>query len=379
MTQLLIKLLVLFFLPFSVQHAFAGLSSGEAAASMYTNDLNRIDSNSVDPGFIDSDLIASGAETPDQGLGSEGPQLASTVQPENTATVDNWLDMMMRSMNQQNFQGTLIVRQANKMQAIKVKQGVTPEGSWQILESLTGESQKIIRREGKVTTIFPDKRLVTISDSVHKRPLHATLPENYHKLKKYYKMKLAGQDRIASKVTQIVQMIPLDKYRYGYTFWLDQQSGMLLKCDLVDEKNQVLEQLMYSDIELLPVAPEKNIDQRELATYKQVNLQDKSEVSTKTWQAKQLPAGFTLSRSVHIPSQHNHSKTFHMVFSDGMALVSVFIEERDRMKKPVLGQSSMGKINAYSAYVRNAYITAIGEVPAATVRMIALSMEPEQP
>ncbi len=375
MVPLPIKLFALFFLSLSAQYALAGLASGESAASMHTNDLNSIDPDLINSGVEESSPLS--GQTP--GSGIEGVQLASAVQSENTGTVDNWLDMMMKSMTQQNFQGTLIVRQADKMRVIKVKQGVTPEGSWQILESLTGESQKTIRRKGKVTTIFPDKRLVTVSDSVHKRPLHATLPENYHKLKQYYKMRLAGEDRIASKVTQIVQMIPRDKYRYGYTFWLDKQSGMLLKCDLVDEKNQVLEQLMYSDIELLSMAPEKNIDQSELATYQQVNLQDKSEVATKIWHAKQLPAGFALSRSVYIPSQHNHSKTFHLVFSDGMALVSVFVEERDRMKKPVLGSSSMGKVNAYSAYVRNAYITAIGEVPVSTVRMIALSMEPELP
>ncbi|VAW61653.1 hypothetical protein MNBD_GAMMA08-1348, partial [hydrothermal vent metagenome] len=230
----------------------------------------------------------------------------------------------------------------------------------------------------KVTTIFPGKRLVTISDSVNKRPLHAILPENYQKLMKYYAMKLAGEDRIANKVTQIIQMVPRDKHRYGYTFWLDKQSGMLLKCDLINENNQVLEQLMYSDIELLSQAPQRDIDQRLLATYKQVNLQDKSETVSKIWRASQLPTGFSLSRSVYIPPQHNHAKTFHMVFSDGMASVSVFIEGRDKMKKPVLGQSSMGKVNAYSAYVNDTYITAIGEVPVSTVRMIALSMQPAQ-
>ncbi|VAW64441.1 hypothetical protein MNBD_GAMMA11-1216 [hydrothermal vent metagenome] len=373
----MVKLSALFLMFFSAwQVSFAGRADGPLTPTMHT----------PEPAFAGSGTVvsapSSGAISGEisgeiSGAGSSRKQPPATSQADDPRTVDNWLDMMMRSMSQQNFQGTLIVRQANKIQVIKVKQGVTTDGSWQIMETLTGENQKVIRKDDKVTTIFPAKRLVTISDSVHKRPLHAILPENYRKLKQYYKMELSGQDRVANKVTQIVQMIPLDKYRYGYTFWLDRQSGMLLKCDLMDEKHQVLEQLMYSNIKLLPSAPEKGIDQRLLATYQQVNLQDKSETATKLWRADRLPAGFTLSRSVHIPSQHNHSKTYHMVFSDGMALVSVFVEARGNMKKPVLGLSSMGKVNAYSAYVNDTYITAIGEVPASTVRMIARSMRPE--
>lgn len=308
-------------------------------------------------------------------------------------TIDAWLDKMSQASNQQNFQGTLIIRQKNQLQAIKVKQGVTGNGSWQTLESLTGENQTIFRQNNKVTTIFPNKKLVTIAGSSasstnSKGPLHPSLPENRQIIKQHYTLKLSGDDRIANKVTQIIQMIPRDKHRYGYTFWLDKNSGMLLKCDLIDEQGLVLEQLMYSDVELLKQAPVNNVDTKKLALYRKVNLSDNVDVVTKSWHAKQLPAGFAVTRSVMIRAAKAQEKgqqgdkplapSYHIVYSDGMASVSVFIERRNKLDKPVIGKSSMGPVNAYSSFVNDTYVTAIGEVPASTVRMIAQSIQPVQ-
>ena len=100
----------------------------------------------------------------------------------NAETIDAWLDKMSQASTQQNFQGTLIIRQKNQLQAIKVKQGVTGNGSWQTLESLTGENQTIFRQNNKVTTIFPNKKLVTIAGNSpgltnNKGPLHPSLPD----------------------------------------------------------------------------------------------------------------------------------------------------------------------------------------------------------
>jgi len=148
------------------------------------------------------------------------------------SSVDSWLDKMHQAQSQQNYQGTLIIRQNDKLQAIKVKQGVQAGESWQTLESQTGENQIIFRENGRVTTIFPNKKLITVSAEMalaKKGPLHPALPKNRDKLKQLYDLKLGGEERVANKTTQIVQMIPRDRHRYGYTFWLDKQSGLLLK------------------------------------------------------------------------------------------------------------------------------------------------------
>ena len=282
---------------------------------------------------------------------------------------------MERAHNQQNYQGTLVIRQDDKLQVIKVTQGIKEGKSWQTLNSQTGDGQIILRKNGSVTTVFPGKKLITISDThsvdANKGPLHPNLPENRDKLKQLYLFKLGDEERIANKPTQIVKMVPRDEHRYGYTFWLDKQSGLLLKCDLINNKGRVLEQLMYSDIELLATSPANLVDESKLMAYKKVMLSNGNNVSSDHWQAEQIPAGFVLTRSVKIKQQ----QAYHMVFSDGMASVSVFIEPAEEKHKFQAGRSSMGPVNAYSALVDETLVTAIGEVPVSTVRMIAQSMQ----
>lgn len=294
------------------------------------------------------------------------------IQPGQKPTVDNWLDKMSQASRLQNYRGTLIIRQKDKLQAIRVNQGINNEGSWQTLESLTGEQQKILRQNDRVTSIFPAKKLVTISGESERAPLHPILPENRRILKKYYQLSLAGQDRIANKQAQIIKMTPRDKHRYGYVFWLDQESGILLKCDMLDEKGRVLEQLMYSDVELLNAEPERSVDVAALNDYKTLNFRKADTRVSAIWKARQLPEGFVLKRSVKTAGQ-NHI-THHLVFSDGMASVSVFVEQK-KINKPVLGVSRMGPVNAFSSVINGRHITAIGEVPVSTVQMIAQSIE----
>ncbi len=291
-------------------------------------------------------------------------------------SVDNWLDKMNQAMSQQNYQGTMVIRQGDKLQAIKVTQGVSASGSWQTLESQTGEPRIILRKNTEVTTIYPAKKTVTHStvmgDERHKGALHS-LPKNREKLNQFYSFELAGEERVANKLTQVLHMTPRDKFRYGYTFWLDKQSGLLLKCDLKSNKGKVLEQLMYSDIELLSSAPENHVQASAVASFKQVTLSNQNDIEKINWHAGKIPEGFTL---IHSMKTTQAKANYHMVFSDGLASVSVFIEQAGSAQKKLLGQSSMGLVNAFSAVNDDVYITAIGEVPALTVRMIAQSIHP---
>jgi len=292
----------------------------------------------------------------------------------NAASVDSWLDKMHQAQSMQNYQGSLIIRQNDKLQAIKVKQGVQAGKSWQTLELQTGEDQIIFRKNGQVTTIFPNQKTFTVAVATEQNsmgPLHPALPENRDKLKQLYHLKLGSEDRVANKITQIVQMLPRDNYRYGYTFWLDKKSGLLLKCDLINRKGQVLEQLMYSDIELLDTAPVNQIDESKLITYKKIMLSNDADINSKKWHTENIPAGFMVTRSV---KSADKKSSYHLVYSDGMASISVFIEPLKKNQKIMEGSSSMGPINVYSSYINDVHITAIGEVPAPTVRMIAQSM-----
>ena len=289
--------------------------------------------------------------------------------------VDGLLDKMTQAIKLNNYEGTLVIRQADKLQAMHVKHGVDKSGIWESLESLSGEKRQVIRKNGKVTTIFPERHLITISRDQKVSPFHSRLPENRDALKQFYKLTLAGQDRVANKDSQILKIMPRDNYRYGYKFWLEKDTGLLLKCDLMDERGKVVEQLMFSELKILPSSPETNLLLEKTKQYRVVDL-DSGRKSQKSshWQARYLPEGFMLTRSNVKLSTHGEGFVQHIIYSDGMASVSVFVEKNMPEKISLEGVSKMGAVNAYSAPFNGHHVTVIGEVPVATVRLIGESM-----
>jgi hypothetical protein len=74
----------------------------------------------------------------------------------------------------------------------------------------------------------------------------------------------------------------------------------------------------------------------------------------------------------------------HLVFTDGLASVSVFVQARQSNGGPALASShddaaSLGTSSAYSTAVRGYRITVVGEVPPDTVRQIAQAMRTAVP
>ncbi len=286
--------------------------------------------------------------------------------------MEAWLQKMMQATTTTNYEGTLIIRQNDQMQAMRIRHGAETQGMWESLESLTGEVRKVVRENGKVTTVYPQRNLITISRDLDPQTIHYRLPSDVSLLKQHYHLKLAGKDRIASQPAQVIDVLPKDHFRYGFKFWLAEDSGLLLRCDLVDERGKIVEQLMFSDLTIMDSAPEKiKVMTDEAKQYRLLDLDaGKRQQSGLAWVTRHLPAGFSLTRNDVKPSIHGKGMVQHIVFSDGMASVSVFIERHHPDETALMGVSRMGAVNAYSFHLDDDHVTVIGEVPVATVRFI---------
>jgi MucB/RseB C-terminal domain len=99
------------------------------------------------------------------------------------------------------------------------------------------------------------------------------------------------------------------------------------------------------------------------------------------WQASALPPGFRLTARTTRQMPGADGPVAHLVFSDGLASVSVFVElkETQASTAPPDDSSQLGSSATYTTMVDGHRVTAIGEVPPATVRAIAqsLSADPE--
>ena len=295
-------------------------------------------------------------------------------------TVQDWINKMSGSSHQGNYQGTFVFWRDQKLEAMRVAHGSKDGNIWVSLESLNGEPRRLIHANGEVTSIFPDKELVSINEMTSGLPFHPDLPKDIKQLTKHYELSLQGQDRVANRQTQIILVKPKDTYRYGFKYWLDNETGMMLRCDVVNASKKVLEHMMFTDFEYLSSPPDMAFKKTLIPDrFKVLKQNEKRQLKAgDNWFANTLPQGFMLTKNILKPLRKKQAAVQQLVFSDGLASVSVFIDKNVSRPHNLDGHTSMGSVNAFGLMLDQHQITAIGEVPEDTVKLIAQSIRHRQ-
>ena len=306
-----------------------------------------------------------------------------------SSELSEMLKRMSDADRDKNYQGTFILRKEDELSTLRVTHGMDEKGVWESMETLDGEARTILRLNSRVISIFPDRELVTIRHTSQNQSLHPQLPENISQLKLFYTIKRLNDDRIANHPALVVDLMPKDQFRYGYRYWVDKNTGMLLRCDLVSEEKKVVEQMMFTSLDYLEAMPPQTFEMQQFAQFEQSIIDepvlDVSATAPRQWVVNRPPKGFMLTQSTmrySKPSNINadasssdkkHPDLLHMVYSDGLASVSVFIEKNLGPDKHLQGIASMGAVNAFGSSKDDYFVTVVGEVPVKTVKSMAQS------
>ena len=290
-----------------------------------------------------------------------------------------WIDKMSQAGQANNFEGVFIYWNTARLESMRIQHSISKDGVWESLESLNGEFRKVVRNEIQIASIFPDRQLMSLRRSEGGSPYRPQIPQNTEALSQYYDMSVLGESRVAGWNAVVVAVEPKDQYRYGFRYWVEKNSGMMLQCDVLNEKDHVVERTMFTELRFLnhePLSGSKEIKAPE--GYKVVVLdepQDVHDAKDILWRAEILPPGFVLTKSMIKSMHQGHNRVRHMMYSDGMATVSVFIEKNDSSDKEAFrGVSTLGAVNAFGRIADGYHVTVVGEVPLDTVSTIGASL-----
>ena len=292
-------------------------------------------------------------------------------------TVDVWLEKMNKAVHELNYTGTYVYINNDQIDTMQIIHRVDANGERERLLSLNGEAREILRDSQKVTCILPADKSVIVGQHKKGSGLPALVPEDILEFTKLYNMELIGRDRIAGYPAVILSIVPNDKMRYGYRIWLEEDTGMVLRSDIMDSNAKVIEQMMFTEISMqTPISNdmlEATVahDDFQIITDRLVNEQDQQSSQAVNWSFVNMPNGFKIAdHSVKNMPMKKHPVQ-HYVLSDGLAAVSVYIEKSTTEEQALEGQSKMGSINAYGRQVSEYQVTVMGEVPGTTVKQIA--------
>ena len=296
----------------------------------------------------------------------------------------HWLDRMSAALQSLNYDGTFVYLHEGKLEAMRVVHQADEQGSKERLVSLTGSPREVLRDDKVVTCIMADNKSVMVGQSRPRQPF-PVVPDDLDSLSRYYQLQETGDDRIAGYMTRIISITPRDRFRYGYRFWIDTSNHMLLKSDLTGVDGEAIEQVMFTRLDISDSLPAAALQPSLTGdgynwTRQGVDSRTSSVSPGKpAWMVKRLPAGFEMTDFQHKRMREEGALAEHLVFSDGLATMSVYIEKLDTGNAAFQGLSSMGAMHAFGALVDGYQVTVVGEVPPATVQMVARSVTPYSP
>lgn len=294
-------------------------------------------------------------------------------------TARQWLDAMASAVQGLDYDGTFVYLHDGKLEAMRIIHQLHDSGERERLVSLTGSAREVLRNNKSVTCILPDSKSVMVEQSRPRQPF-PVVPRDLDALEKYYRIEIAGDDRIAGYLTRVIAITPKDSFRYGYRFWIDKDSKMFLRSDLTGIDNRPIEQVMFTRLGIGgPIADsdlQPSLTGDGYAWYHQDNSKTAPENSgaRPRWIVRRLPAGFDMTNYQLKRMHADGDATEHMVYSDGIATVSVYVETGAGEADAFTGLSSMGAMNAFGVVADGHQVTVVGEVPAVTVEMMASSV-----
>lgn len=299
-----------------------------------------------------------------------GSWLASPV---HAASAQDWLQRLAVAEGQQSFQGTFVYERNGSFSTHSVRHLVEDGGhTRERFLQLDGSAQEILRVDGQVKCVSD-----ALVDQLASGQVWPARELNVEQLMEWYDLRLIGESRVAGRKTVVLALLPRDQHRYGIELHLDQQTGLPLKSLLLNDKGQLLERFQFTQLDTDSALTVEALQPE--AGCEPLPAMPAQEKPQTAWRSDWLPPGFTLSAVVERRSPASDELVAGLVYGDGMARFSVFLEPlRGALVEDA--RSQLGPTVAVSRRLSTAdgdvMVTVVGEIPLGTAERVALSMRP---
>ncbi|MHB8346100.1 MAG: MucB/RseB C-terminal domain-containing protein [Acidiferrobacterales bacterium] len=300
-------------------------------------------------------------------------------------SAENLLLKMSKAAHTLSYQGTFVYQYGDQIDTMRIFHKVENGKTRERLVSLNGAAREVIRTHREVECYLPDEKSVLVEHrSLSMRNFPAVLPQSLRRLEKHYIIEPGSSGRVAGHEVRAVLIEPRDSYRYGYQLWADRSSDLLLKSTLFDSRNHVVERFMFTNVRIGGFIPDDVLRPRKpekgTVWYREGSGSVEPISGNLDWKVNRLPPGFVLSLRMVRTTPKSKTHVEHFVYSDGLAVVSVFVQRIVAGSPPdrIEGLTHVGAVHVFGRVIGDHQITVVGEVPAKTINMIGSSVVPVQ-
>jgi sigma-E factor negative regulatory protein RseB len=295
----------------------------------------------------------------------------------------SWLQRIHVATQKLSYTGTFVYRSGDQAETSRIVHIAGRHGPQEKLETLDGRPREIVRSGDEVKCYLPDSKTIKVDKQTDHKVFPALLPENLQDIGEHYNVSAGPIDRVAGHECQSIVLQPKDTLRYGRKLCADTKTGMLLKSQTLNDKDEPIEQFAFTEIHIGGKIGYDQLRPTFLVQSRAWHIENSGAVAASLaasgWSIGAELPGFRKVTEMR-RTQGGSSEVGHVVYSDGLAAVSVFIEPlANKTSLPPPGLSHQGAINIYSRQIASHLVTVVGETPAESVKKLAESVEYHKP
>ncbi|MDE2082632.1 MAG: MucB/RseB C-terminal domain-containing protein [Burkholderiales bacterium] len=303
-----------------------------------------------------------------------------------------WLARIHAAANQGNYQGVMVFSSGGTMTSSRVWHYAVGDQTYEHLEVQDGRQQRIVRHDNLVQTLWPQAHVAVIERRETLAGWSTTPQQVEPRALEQYELREEGTDRVAGRDAAVFSLVPRDNLRYAQRLWADRATGLLLRDDVIAPAGDgraapvVLESTAFSEIDI-GVRPQPAsvlqamLDPRHLQGWRVLQpQQQRTTLQAEGWQLARPVPGFELAGCIRRSMEAGESgPVMQTVFSDGLTHVSIFIEPYRPTQHRDEAQARRGATATLILRRGDYWVTTVGDVPPATLRLFSVALERRQP
>jgi sigma-E factor negative regulatory protein RseB len=289
-----------------------------------------------------------------------------------------WIQAARTAALRTNYSGTIIYQAGGEMTSSRVTHVFDGSKSYERIQTLDGKPREYLRKrsdsDDEVQCLIPESKKIVVEKRSVEESFPALSSASPDEILQRYDARLGPVERVAGIDAQSVALEPRDNLRYAYRFWLDRSTGLLLRAQTLNERREVIEQIGFSDVRIGERIDRTALKPAWTTDGWSVVRSDyrKTDLAKQGWIVP-APEGFRKTKEV-LRRMHA-AEAMQVVFADGLATISVFIEPGSPVNELPAEVRTHGPTSAFSRRVSDALVTVVGEVPPGTIRAVAQSVE----
>lgn len=304
------------------------------------------------------------------------------AEPPGNAAALQLLEKMATASQRLNYSGVFVYQSGDRSETSRIAHLVESGDQLERLEVLDGSPREVIRRNEEVKCLLPESKLMIVDRQSARVLFPKQVSGSLAGLSEHYVIRIGAPGRVAGVEAQSLVIEPRDEFRYAHRLWVDPQSGLMLKATRIGEGGASIENFVFTEVKIGGPINRETLKSPMEAASAQWQVQHARSSETRgeegQWLFKNELPGFRRVASMKRQLRPNAPEGLQLIYSDGLASVSVFLDPLSEGEKLDPVAFSVGAVNVYKRQLGSHQLIVMGDVPLAALRRLGDGIEPRK-